>query len=146
MTASVYERIAEAVKTALTGQVSGISLVERDREDLVARDEGDSINITTDAANTKPFGEAVDDNELTIDVHINVRGDPFETRADAYAKQVHGLVTGRNYAGDGLKLARMPRLVQQDWTGEAGDETPGTRTMKYAFRFLTLAADISAQP
>ena len=79
-------------------------------------------------------------------VDIHVRGDVWETKADVYAVQIHPFVHTRNYTAAGLILARSPRLTDQAWNAEAGDNTPGRRTMQYAFRFLTLAADITKQP
>lgn len=145
--ATIFERIPEEVKTALlAAAIAGIGTrVYRARQDAIALDEGDTLNVETDANNQKTFSEALDDNELLIDVEIYVRGDVWETKADAYALAVHPIVMGRNYGAAGLRIARV-RLTDQAWTAQEGDGTPGKRTLKYAFRFFTLAADISAQP
>lgn len=147
MASSIEERIAEEVKAALLDQVLGVdSRVFRARKDAFSPDEGgDSINIDTAEMASRPFSDAVDDNELTIDVSIYVRGDVWETRADAYAILVHPLLRQRDYLAAGLRISRV-RRVDQDWAGDEGDATPGKRTVKYAFRFLTLADDITAQP
>lgn len=144
---SIFERVAECVKLSLLAvPITGIAdRVFRAREDAVTAEEGDTLNVVTEDNSQRSFSDEVDDNELTIAVSIYVRGDVWETKADVYARQVHALVMGYGYAGAGLKLA-PPRLTDQDWTGEGGDRTPGKRTMKFAFRFLTLRTDISAQP
>lgn len=146
MSASIFERIAEEVKLALRNQVPGIDeRVFRGREDAIGDDEGDTVNVWTDDNTQRTFSDAIDDNELSIGVSIYVRGDVWESKADAYAVQIHPLVMKRDYAAAGLKLARV-RLTDQAWLAEDGDNTPGKRTMKFAFRFLTYAADITAQP
>ena len=149
MSASIEERIAEAVKTALLAapQITEVAeRVDRAREDSRHREEGDSINISSDALAVKGLSSGVDDKELTLSVEIYVRGDVWETRADAIAVQLHGRIMRRNYQGvDGIVLAQV-RLVDGDWTGQEGDQTPGKRTMKYAFRYLAMADDITTQP
>ncbi|HZF19504.1 MAG TPA: hypothetical protein VE008_07335 [Burkholderiales bacterium] len=150
--ATIFERIAEEVKTALLqADIPGIEeRVERAREDAVTFDDGDSLNVMMDSNSQKVFSESIDDNELLVDVCISVRatGDSanvWETKADEYARQIHPVVMRRNYFAAGLKIARV-RLTDQDWQAEAGDNTPGKRTLKYSVRFLTLADDITQQP
>lgn len=146
MPGSIFERIPEEIRVALLNNVSGIAdRVFRAREDSIGIEEGDTINIVTDSNGQKVFSDAVDGNELLIDVCIYVRGDVWETKADAYAVLVHPLVMQRNYGAAGLRIARV-RLTDQSWAGQEGDNTPGKRTLKFAFRFLTLAGDITAQP
>jgi hypothetical protein len=146
MTASVFERIAEEVRITLAGNVSGIGTrVFRAREDAISFDEGDTLNISTDSNAQKVMSDAVDDNELLIDVTIYVRGDVWETKADHYAIIICPLVMRRDYMSAGLNIARV-RLTDQDWNADPADATPGKRTLKFAYRFLTLADDISAQP
>lgn len=149
MAASIEERIAEAVKTALlaaTQMPEVLGRVFRAREDALSREEGETINITSDALAVKSLSTDVDDKELTLNVEIYVRGDVWETLADAIAVQAHARVMGRGYwAVDAIKLAQV-RLVDGDWTSQEGDQTPGKRIMKYAFRYLAMAADITKQP
>ncbi len=146
MAASIFERVADEVKTALYNAVTGVGTrVERAREDAISADEGDTLNIVTLDNAQRTFSDEIDDNELSIGVSIYVRGDVWETKADAYAVLIHPLVMRRNYAASGLRIARV-RLTDQDWIADAGDATPGKRTLKYAFRFLTLADDITKQP
>ena len=145
---SIIERIAEEVKSALiAGEIPGIAeQVERAREDASTFDEGDYINVRIEDNAQRTFSEAVDDNELMLALDIHVRGDVWESKADAYAVQVHPLVHLRNYSAVGLALARAPRLTDQAWSADPGESTPGRRTMNFAFRFLTLAGDITKQP
>jgi len=150
--ATIFERIAEEVKAALlAAAIPGIAeQVERAREDASTFDDGDYLDVETDSNSQRIHGEQIDDNELLIDVCINVRAtadsaNVWETKADEYARQIHPVVMRRNYSAAGLKIARV-RLTDQDWQAEAGDNTPGKRTLKYAFRFLTLADDITQQP
>jgi len=147
-TPSIIERIAEEVKEALlAGEIPGIAeQVERAREDASTFDEGDYLNVRKEDNTQRTFSDQVDDNELVLAVDIHVRGDVWESKADAYGVQVHPLVYGRNYAAAGLILARPPRLTDQNWKAESGDSTPGCQTMLFAFRFLTLASDITKQP
>jgi hypothetical protein len=149
MSASIEERIAEAVKAALlaTPQIAEVAdRVDRAREDSRHREEGESINIISDAMAVRSLSDEVDDKELTLNVEIYVRGDVWETRADAIAIQAHTRVMRRNYKStDSIALARL-RLVDGDWTGQEGDQTPGKRIMKYAFRYLAMADDITLQP
>lgn len=149
MAASIIERLAEEVKAALLSGdgIPGIGeQVERAREDASTFDEGDYLNVRTEDNTQRTFSDLLDDNELVLAVDVHVRGDVWESKADAYAVQVHPLVYGRNYSAAGLILARPPRLTDQSWKAEAGDSTPGCRTMLFAFRFFTLAADITKQP
>jgi len=146
MSASIFERVAEEVKVALLNHVAGVDdRVFRAREDAIGIDEGDTLNVFTDGNQQRTFSDTVDDNELTIAVAIYVRGDVWETKVDVYAVLLHPLVMRHSYSAAGLKIARV-RLTDQDWVAEGGDATPGKRVMRYAFRFLTLADDITAQP
>lgn len=146
MAASIFERLAEEVKLALLNHVAGVDArVYRAREDAISIEEGDTINIATDSNAQKVFAAEVDDNEFLLDASIYVRGDVWETKADAYAVTVHQLVLARDYRAAGLKIACV-RLTDQNWTAQEGDQTPGKRSLKFAFRFLTLAGDITAQP
>ena len=149
MGASIEERIAEAVKAALlapTQMPEVLDRVFRAREDAFSREEEASINITSDAQALKIFSTEIDDKELTLNVEIYVRGDVWETLADAIAVQVHSRVMHRDYLGvDGVALARV-RLLDGDWAAQEGDQTPGKRTLKYAFRYLAMADDITKQP
>jgi hypothetical protein len=149
MSASIVERIAEAVKAALLAapQIAEVvDRVDRAREDSRHREEGESINISSEALAVKSLSTSTDDKELTLNVEIYVRGDVWETRADAIAVQAHTRIMRRNYkATDSVALAQL-RLVDGDWTGQDGDQTPGKRTMKYAFRYLAMAEDITTQP
>lgn len=149
MAASIEERIAVAVQSALltVAQIPEIGeRVFRAREDAFSRDEGETINISSDDQTLKIFSTEIDDKELTLNVSIYVRGDVWETLADIIAVQVHPRIMRRDYKGaDGIVLTRV-RLVDGDWTGQEGDQTPGKRTMKYAFRYLAMADDITTQP
>lgn len=149
MAASIEERIAEAVKAALLAatQIPEIAdRVFRAREDAFSREEESAINVTSDSQAIKIFSTEIDDKELTLNVEIYVRGDVWETLADTIAVQAHPRVMQRDYkALDGIVLARV-RLIDGDWTSQEGDQTPGKRTMKYAFRYLAMAADITQQP
>ena len=137
MAASIEERIAEAVKTALLAapQIAEVAArVDRAREDARHREEGESINVTSEALAVKSLSTAIDDKELTLNVEIYVRGDVWETLADVIAVQAHTRIMRRNYkSADNIDLAQL-RLVDGDWTSQDGDQTPGKRTMKYAFQ------------
>lgn len=144
---SIEEKLAEEVRTALVNNVSGIGpRVYRAREDAINPDEGDTLNIISLEMPSRPFSDGVDDNELTLSISIFVRGDVWESKADAYAVLIHPIVVNRDYLSAQVKLARRPRRTDQDWTGDEGDATPGKRVVKYSFRFLTKIDDITAQP
>lgn len=149
MAASIEERIAAAVKTALLAapQMTEIAgRVERARSDSISADEGETINVSSDALAVKSLSNEVDDKELTLNLELYVRGVTWETLADAIAVQAHARVMGHNYyTAEGIKLAQV-RLVDADWVADQGDQTPGKRTMKYAFRFLSMVEDITKQP
>lgn len=149
MATSIEERIAEAMKTALLATPTMPEIgdrVFRAREDAFNREEEAAINITTDGFSVKSLSAMVDDKELTLNVQIYVRGDVWETLADAIAIQAHQRVMHRDYLGiDGIGIAQV-RLVDADWISEEGDQTPGKRTMKYSYRYLSLAGDITIQP
>ena len=149
MPASIAERIAEAVRTALLTEprISEVGdRVDRAREDTYAREEitTGAINIRSGDEQSRRMSEDVDDNELDVTIEINVRvAGVWETAADAIAAQVHSRVRG--YAYPGLKLWR-PVKTGRSPSGEEGDYTPGQLTLTYTFRYLTLADDITAQP
>jgi len=149
MAASIEERIAEAVKTTLlaaTQMPEVLDRVFRAREDAFSREEEAAINVTSDSQAIKIFSTEIDDKELTLNVEIYVRGDVWETLADTIAAQAHPRVMSRDYKGlDGIAIAKV-RLIDGDWTSQEGDQTPGKRTMKYAFRYLAMADDITQQP
>jgi hypothetical protein len=148
MTASIPERIAAAVQAALLAEPvmnEVVDRVERAREDAFSREEiaDGAINIRSGDERTRRHSDEADDNELDIDIEINVRaGDVWETAADAIAVQVHARVKSYDY---GLKIALISKAGRSP-KGEAGDYTPGQLTLTYTFRYLTLAADITAQP
>lgn len=146
---SIAERILDAVKTALLAAPHMLDVedrVERAREDSYTRDElaeGGAINVKASDENTKMFSEALDDNELSAEVIIYTRGDVWETRADRIAVLAHARIMGCAY--DGLALARV-RKTGRAYEADAADATAGRLTLQYAFRFLTLAGDITLQP
>lgn len=145
---TIPERIARAVQAALLAvpQIAGIEArVERAREDAIQRDEGDLLNLRSDSEQLQPLADDVDDCEFILAVQIYVSGTDWESRADAYAIQVHRLVLGAGYSAANVKLARV-RRVDGDWGGDEGDATPGKRTLKYGFRYTAYAADLTTQP
>jgi hypothetical protein len=148
MAYSIPEQIAQAVQAALLAvpQISGIAgRVERAREDAINRDEGDTINLASDSEQLQPVSDDVDDAEFILAVQIYVTGNVWETKADAHAVAAHQRILGKDYAAAGLKLARV-RRIEGDWSGDDADATPGKRTLKYGFRYLANAADLTTQP
>lgn len=147
MAASIAERIAAVVQGTLASPaITGIGTnVFRAREDALTREDGDMLNVVCDAEALRVHSDDLDDCELTLDVQIHVNGDVWETKADAYAVQAHARIMACDYLGAGIRLARV-RRSDGDWSAEAGDQTPGKRTLKYAFRYFTFAADITKQP
>lgn len=146
---TIPEKIAQAVQAALLAatQIAGIAdRVYRAREDAIQRDEGDTINLMSDSEQLQPVSDDVDDAEFILSVQIYVTGDVWETKADAYALLVHQRILAYDYAGaGGVKLARV-RRTDGDWGGDEGDQTPGKRTLKYGFRYMAFAADMTRQP
>ena len=89
------------------------------------------------------MGQATDRHELTVNVAIFVRGDPWDQLADAIATPAHQvLMTDAALAA----LVVDVRKVSSDFQAEEADRTAGTLSTHYHLTYLTKAADISAAP
>ena len=147
MSASIPERIAQAVQDALLAQppmLEVLARVERAREDAFSREEiaDGAINIRSGDERTRRYSDEVDDNELDIEIEINVRGPVWETAADAIAVQVHARVRKHAYPVQIALISKTGRSTKS----EAGDYTPGQLTLTYTYRYLTRGDDLTLQP
>lgn len=156
MSATIHERIAAAVSLALYDPdqagdpgyetIAGIGeRVFRGREDGLTADECDAINITTGDNQTQPFGDALDNNRLEINVAIHVRGHrDWETQTDGYVRPIQQRILAYDWHGAGIQLASI-RMGDQNWSADAGAGSPAKRSLTFIFTFLTHADDLTRQ-
>ena len=145
--ASIAEQTLDGFKAALLGQIAGVDQnVARARADPFSFDEAPWINIERGEENSRVFGEAADDNELSVAVEIGVKAtqdEVWETKADAIAVQVHRKLFA--YTAWPPSVARLRKTGSIALRDEASN-TAGKLTLTYVVRFLTAADDLESGP
>ena len=137
---SISDRIVDAIVLALATSSGVEGRVFRSRELAIVRGEAPCIVVLLGAEETAALSDDVDDNRLTVDIEISVRGDPFDQLGDPVAVDVHRLL--RSDAGLAALVAAV-RRKGRSWEAEEADSTAGCLTMKYELRYLSDANDMT---
>jgi hypothetical protein len=138
---SKNQQIAQRFADALTGATSVEDRVSRDRTVPVTREETPWINVRQVRESKERTGAGVDVATLTLNVCIDVRGDPWTDVADPVAVEVHRILMADSQLAD---LAQGIRHSGSDWDDHEADQTAGCLTLEYEIRYAVSASDISS--
>lgn len=141
---SLREQILARFQQLLQNATPAGANVFRAREISITRAMAPTITVLYGgAADTQRMGQGVDRHTSLISCAIFVRGDPWDSLADAIDEPMHKLLmndaTLRNM---GVELRRLQDQVE----AEEADRTAGTLTVPYHAIYLAKATDISAAP
>ena len=143
MTTSRREQILARIATLLTGATPAGANVFRARETSITRAVSPSIVVLYAGGKSVTRLQGVDRHEITVQLAIFVRGDPWDQLADAVDVPAHALVMGdATLTAMGVQLFREPDQVE----AQEADRTAGTLVVPYRTVFLTRANDITAAP
>lgn len=131
--ASPIEQVLDQVKASLLGATDAGVRVARGRVDGFERDELPALNVRRGATSTEPFGDQVDKVTVQFDVDCQVRGDDWETTADALHMQVDAVLMQNTAI---KQVLRGLRCISTEPDAEGGDDTAGRITAKYQAYFL----------
>lgn len=144
---SVFERILEAFKVCLFDNLDEVgNRVERGREDAYSEREDGSINIKAKSADSRVFGEDVDDTEGSVELEIYVKelhGTIWESRADLILVAANALLHA--YASWPAGMTQL-RITGRSYGGDGEDRQPGLLTATYAVRFLAMTTALDKAP
>ena len=134
------ETIMQAVMTRL-GTVSGITSVERTREDAMAREESPAIAARwTDEAVLR---EAVPytDKALDIEVYVYARGTPPDQVADPVVQSVHAALMGEpTLGGLAIDISEAGTSMEPD----EADLTAAGVTMRFRIQYRHQRASLAS--
>lgn len=144
MAASLREQLLARVATVLMGATPAGASVFRAREVSIARDVCPAITILyRGTPMTERRGQAADQHHVDFDIAIFVRGDPWDTAADAIDVPTHQLLMADpQLRALGMELVRRGDDVE----AEEADRTAGCLIAHYRATFFTSARDLSALP
>lgn len=137
MAASAIEIAISQVQAALLGATAAANRVVRGRVDALDRAELPAINIRRARTEHSDHGQSargfVDRVTVEIELDMEVRGDDWETQADA----LHVEADAALFANATLASSvRGLRCTSTDASAEGGDEIAGRITARYQFQLL----------
>ncbi len=130
---SVIEQMLVQVQALLLGATSAGQNVTRGRADPFSREELPAINVRRAPSTHEPQGQGRDRVTAMFDVDIEVRGDDWETQADALHASVDELLTQSPVLAG---LVSGLRCISTDAQAEGGDDTAGRITARYQAQLL----------
>lgn len=140
---SLREQILARCATVLAGATPAGANVFRAREVSIIRAVTPAICVLYAGDQGVERNGGVDVHHITIQVAIFVRGDPWDSLADAVDVPAHAALM----ADPGLQALGCQLLREGDEPeAQEADRTAGTLTVSYRATFRTRAADISAAP
>lgn len=143
MPSSIGEQIRARMAVALSGNTPAGASVFRAREVSITRAVCPAIVIMAEKEEDKPFSTEIDEHLVTVNLEVFVRGDVWESLADAIATPLHKiLLTDAPLAA----LVTRIRKTSSVWEAQEADRTAGVLTLGYTVRYLSSATDISATP
>lgn len=141
---SVAERVLQRAFDVLKGAgTEAGAYVERGRVDGHSFSELPAINLRRSTGLNDAYGQGVDKGLLEFEVDHLVKGEAWETAADALHCETHAAMLAD------LELARLGkglRCIRTDPRAQAADETRGTLTATYQIQSLHQVRDITAHP
>lgn len=139
---SLREQILARIAAALTGAGVAAS-VFRARETSITRAQTPAITVLLSGETDTRMSAGVDKHVLRANLAIFVRGDPWDSAADAVALPMHQvLMADAQLAAMALDLRKVATEVE----AEEADRTAGTMSCMYEITYLTRAGDIAAAP
>ncbi len=146
MAASAIETALATFKAVLLGATSAGNVVARGRADPFDRAELPAINIRRSRSEHSDFGQrgAFHFDHITsmVEVDLEVRGDDWETLADALHLEVEAILFSSAVLASQVQGLRC---TGTEATGEGGDETSGRLTVRYQFQLVTRRGDLTRQ-
>jgi hypothetical protein len=140
MAQSIPLQILQAVVTSLVGATPAAERVSHSRAIPIGTDEMPCIRVKEGPESKSAAGAGVDDATLTLQVCIDVGGDPWTVAADAIAVPAHkAIVTAPGVSA----LISSVRHTGSDWDDHDAEQTIGCLTLEYQFRYRVSASDIS---
>lgn len=140
MPSSIREQILARLNVALTAASPGGAQVFRSREVSITRAISPALVIMPQDNPINRQATMADKNQLEVALEIFVRGDPWDSLADAVDVPMHAIVMNDAQL---LALVASVRRIGESFNGQEADRTAGTLTVRYLFTFLTNAADIT---
>ena len=146
MAASAIETLLAQIQVALSGATAAGTNVTRGRADAFDRAELPAINVRRSRTEAVDFGmtrgKSVDHTTANFEIDLEVRGEDWETQADALHMQVEEIL----FASAGVaSLARGLACTGTDATAEGGDDTAGRITARYQFQLITYRGELTRQ-
>jgi len=138
----ILARIAAALVAAQPGGVLASS-VFRSRETSITRAQTPAITVLFAGETVTRMAADTDKHLLRANLAIFVRGDPWDSLADAVFVPMHQAVM-TDTALQALVLD--VRLTSADPESEEADRTAGALSCMYDIHFITRAGDIAAAP
>lgn len=144
MTTSLREQILARVAAVLTTAAPGGANVYRAREVSITRAVSPAICVLYAGGKiTQRSAVGVDRHEIQIKVAIFVRGDPWDSLADAVDVPAHqALMADPTLKAMGVELLREADGVE----AQEADLTAGVLEVSYIAKFHAKAGDITAGP
>ena len=137
---SIHEQIQVRMLAILLGATDAGVNVSRSPETFLTRGTLLAIGIFPGPEKDSAFADAADEHELTINIDVFARGDPWGSAADVVVTQAHRLLL----ADAPLKsLLTRIRRVSRTPSDEEPDKTAGVVQLEYQIRYLTRLSDIS---
>ncbi len=140
---SIHEQLLAEVKVALLGATDAAQSVARGRVDPFGPDECPAINVRRAAGQFEPAGQGrlglVDSGLMEFELEIFVRGDDWETAADAIHMQANAALMA-----DGssiFSIVRGLRCIRTEPYADAGDETIGRLRVTYQAKAMVFVAN-----
>lgn len=141
MAASIHEAILAQVQAAILARTTAAGQrVSRGRVDALATDEVPAINVRRSSGTHNEYAQGLDHAIFEFDIDCFVRGEDWETTADALHMEAHQALAGDvGLAGLGQGL----RCIRTQPAAEAGDETQGRLTATYQMQRLVRINDLT---
>lgn len=131
--ATRVETALQRVKAVLLGATAAGASVERGRVDAFGLEELPAINIRRANTSSEAMARGLDQEIVSFDVDIQVRGEDWETEADAIHEQVDSLLTQDSQLA---QLLNGLRCVSTAADAEGGDDVAGRLTVVYQGKFI----------
>lgn len=144
MAASLREQILARMALVLTGATPAGANVFRAREVSITRDVSPAISVLyRGTPEAEPAGAGSTKHRMTVDLAIFVRGDPWDSLADAVDTAAHAVLMA-----DPVLQSLGAQLVRHgdDADAQEADRTAGALIVHYAATFFTRAGDITQRP
>lgn len=124
---------ARVFKVLVAANTDAGSRVYRGRPDAFAPEEVPAINARRSVAQHDAFGSGADRGTFEFELDVHVRGDDWETTADALHMQAHAALQGDVTL---QALGRGLRCIRTDVRADPGDQTLGRLTATYQVEAL----------